>query len=231
MRDAAIERARKFIEINQLKIDDPAILLLAMTHPSYAQEQGDSENNQRLEFLGDSVVDLVVARYLYLNYPDQPEGVLTKIRAKVVCERYLADFARSLGVGDCLILGRGEEKTGGRDRNSILADAMEAIIGALFLDQGLPYVEQFVLGQMISEIQLVADGGFSDFKSMLQELVQSTSRENVVYKIMEEKGPDHDRTFKAGVYYKSQLLASGEGKTKKEAEQMAAEIAFKDMAK
>ena len=131
------DRATAFAQTNQITVNDLNLLVTALTHPSYAQEQGMMENNQRLEFLGDAVLNLVVANHLYIAYPNRPEGVLTKIRAKVVCERYLAKFARALNLGDYLILGRGEENSGGRNRNSILADALEAVIGALFFDQGL----------------------------------------------------------------------------------------------
>ena len=225
------ERAKAFAQANQITFNNLNLLVTALTHPSYAQEQGMTENNQRLEFLGDAVLNLVVANYLYIAYPNQSEGVLTKIRAKVVCERYLAKFARALNLGDYLILGRGEENSGGRNRNSILADALEAVIGALFLDQGLEYTESFVLGNMQKDIDAVADGDFYDFKSRLQELVQSMGRENVTYNIIKETGPAHDRTFVAGVSFKSRLLATGTGKTKKEAEQRAAEQALKEFNK
>ena len=225
------DRATAFAQTNQITVNDLNLLVTALTHPSYAQEQGMMENNQRLEFLGDAVLNLVVANHLYIAYPNRPEGVLTKIRAKVVCERYLAKFARALNLGDYLILGRGEENSGGRNRNSILADALEAVIGALFLDQGLQYTESFVLKNMQKDIDAVADGDFYDFKSRLQELVQSISRENVTYHILEEIGPPHDRTFVAGVSFQSRLLATGTGKTKKEAEQRAAEQALKEFNK
>lgn len=225
------DRAIGFIQTNGIRIDNLDLLVTALTHPSYAQEHGIVDNNQRLEFLGDAVLNMVVARHLYIAFPDQPEGILTKIRAKVVCERYLAKFARDLKIGDYLILGRGEENSGGRNRNSILADAVEAVIGALFLDQGLEYTESFVLKYMQKDMEGVANGDFYDFKSRLQELVQSSSRENVNYEILKESGPPHDRTFVAGVFFQSCLLASGEGKTKKEAEQRAAEQALKEIAK
>ncbi|NLV17032.1 MAG: ribonuclease III [Syntrophomonadaceae bacterium] len=223
------DRALGFIKTNRLKMNNVQMMVTALTHPSYAQELGMIENNQRLEFLGDAVLNLVVAKYLYHRFPQQPEGILTKIRAKVVCERYLARFARALRMGEYLILGRGEENSGGRDRSSILADAFEAVIGALFLDQGLGSTESFIISNMKDDIDSVADGGFYDFKSRLQEIVQGSSRENVSYEILRESGPAHDRTFEAGVFLQSRLLATGEGKTKKEAEQKAAELALKDI--
>lgn len=219
--------ALDFAKKNQLTFEDYDLLSTALTHPSFAQEHESCENNQRLEFLGDAVLNLVVAKYLYLHYPGRQEGVLTKIRAKVVCEQHLVRLAQALTIGDYLILGRGEENSGGRKRNSILADAVESIIGALYLDQGMEVTEEFVLSYLKDEIDVVANGDFYDFKSRLQELVQSSSRDNVTYDILEESGPAHDRTFTAGVYFQDRLLAHGVGKSKKEAEQRAAEQALK----
>ncbi|MGE5404868.1 MAG: ribonuclease III [Candidatus Saccharibacteria bacterium] len=220
--------AAEFANKNGLTFADIDLLSTALTHPSFAQEHEGCENNQRLEFLGDAVLNLVVAKYLYLNYPGRQEGVLTKIRAKVVCEQYLVKLAQSMTIGDYLILGRGEENSGGRRRNSILADAVESVIGALYLDQGMEATEEFILRYLQDEIDQVANGDFYDFKSRLQELVQSSSRDNVTYEILDETGPAHDRTFTAGVYFQSRLLAQGTGKSKKEAEQRAAEQALKN---
>lgn len=225
---SSTDKLKAFIMNNKLHFNDIQLLATSLTHPSYAQEHDNIENNQRLEFLGDSVLNMVVAQYLYINYPDQAEGVLTKIRSKVVCENYLAKYARELEIGDVLILGRGEENSGGRSRNSILADAVEAVIGALYLDQGLDAARDFILSHITNDIAETANGDFYDFKSRLQELVQSTSRENVNYEIIQESGPAHNRSFVAGVYFQNRLLASGEGKTKKEAEQRAAEKALKE---
>ncbi|MGE5415915.1 MAG: ribonuclease III [Acidobacteriota bacterium] len=219
--------ALDFANKNQLTFADYDLLSTALTHPSFAQEHEGCENNQRLEFLGDAVLNLVVAKYLYLNYPGRQEGVLTKIRAKVVCEQFLVKLALSMAIGDYLILGRGEENSGGRRRNSILADAVESVIAALYLDQGMEATEQFILRYLQDEIDQVANGDFYDFKSRLQELVQSSSRDNVTYEILDETGPAHDRTFTAGVYFQNRLLAQGVGKSKKEAEQRAAEEALK----
>lgn len=221
------QQALEFARANNLKVHDIKLLATALIHPSYAQESGGWESNQRLEFLGDAVLNLVVAKYLYLNFPGKPEGILTKIRAKVVCEQYLVNVARALRTGEFLVLGRGEENSGGRNRSSILADSVEAVIGALYLDNGLEYVEEFILGYLKEDIDKVADGNFYDFKSRLQELVQSASRENVTYEILEEEGPAHNRVFTAGVFFHNRLIATGKGKSKKEAEQRAAEHALK----
>ncbi|MGE5397816.1 MAG: ribonuclease III [Chitinophagales bacterium] len=222
------KRAEEFAELNFIQIEQLELLVTALTHPSYAQEHGGVENNQRLEFLGDAVLNLVVATYLYQRFPDQQEGVLTKIRAKMVCEQYLVKMAKDLRVGDYVILGRGEENSGGRKRNSILADCVEAIIGAIFLNRGLDYTYSFILRYLENDIGLIADGNFYDYKSRLQELVQSSGRDNVTYEILDESGPAHDKTFMAGVYYQNRLLAKGLGKSKKEAEQKAAELALQD---
>jgi ribonuclease-3 len=222
------EKVLDFLKMNRIDFTNLELMVTSLTHPSYAQEHGGVINNQRLEFLGDAVLNLIVAKYLYLSLTDQQEGVLTKIRAKVVCERYLVKFAQDLRIGEYIILGRGEENSGGRQRSSILADAVEALIGALYLDQGIDYTEDFILSHLKRDIETVAHGDFYDFKSRLQELVQSTGKDNVTYEILKESGPAHDRTFVAGVFYQSRLLASGEGKTKKEAEQRAAEQALKD---
>jgi len=217
------EAARLFIRENDLAVNDLSLIISALTHPSFAQEHEVTAHYQRLEFLGDAVLALVVAEYLYRGFPQETEGVLTKIRARVVCEGYLVKVAEKLKIGQYLLLGRGEELSGGRKRASILADAVEAVIGALYLDQGLEYVRKFILRYLKEEIDAVAKGDFYDYKSRLQEIVQSTSRENVTYKILEESGPAHDKTFVAGVFFNQRLLASGVGKSKKEAEQRAAQ--------
>lgn len=215
--------AEKFKLANSIPEVDTGLLTKALTHPSYSQENEQVENNQRLEFLGDAVLNMIVAEYLYKNFPERPEGDLTRIRAKVVCEKALVKVANNLGIGEYLYLGRGEELSGGRKRNSILADTVEAVVGALYLDQGLDYARDFVLKHLAADIHEVADGNFYDYKSRLQELVQSQGKDNVTYAILEESGPAHDKTFVAGVFYRHKLLAQGTGKSKKEAEQRAAE--------
>lgn len=214
---------RRFKYINLIEDVNTGLLTKALTHPSFSQENNGTENNQRLEFLGDAVLNLVVAEYLYQNYPDKPEGDLTRIRAKVVCEKALVKVASDLRIGDYIYLGRGEELSGGRKRNSILADTVEAVFGAVYLDQGLAYARSFILKYLAADIEEVAEGNFYDYKSQLQELVQSRSKDNVSYVILEESGPPHDKTFVAGVIYRQKLLARGTGKSKKEAEQKAAE--------
>lgn len=221
-----IQSAHAFQNDQQLFFENEELLCNALIHPSYAQEQSAVTNNQRLEFLGDAVLDFVVAEYLYRNFSSKSEGDLTQIRARVVCEKALVDMANQLNIGKYLLLGRGEDLSGGRTRKSILADTVEAIIGAIYLDQGLERANEFILKHLRGLIIETAQGNYQDYKSRLQEIVQACSKDNVYYEIISEDGPPHAKTFVAGVYYKSQLLASGEGKSKKEAEQHAAEKAL-----
>lgn len=214
--------ARKFLRDNQLEFSDPDQLAMALTHPSYAQEKNFTHNNQRLEFLGDAVLSFVVAEYLYNNYQDKAEGELTKIRARVVCEKSLLNVADKINLGKYVLLGKGEEMSGGRKRKSILADTVEAVIGAIYLDQGYNRAREFILKHLEDYIIEGASGNYYDYKSRLQELVQGKNKENVHYTIIEESGPAHCKSFIAGVYFQDQLLATGEGKSKKEAEQNAA---------
>ncbi|MDD4802050.1 MAG: ribonuclease III [Syntrophomonas sp.] len=218
--------AHAFLVDNQLQFNDEELMSMALIHPSYAQERFALSNNQRLEFLGDAVLDFVVAEYLYRNFGDKAEGDLTQIRARVVCERALVDMANRLDIGKYILLGRGEDMSGGRKRKSILADTVEAIIGAIYLDQGLQGAQGFILKHLQPLIMQTAVGDYQDYKSRLQEFVQARSKDNVIYKILNETGPAHAKTFEAGVFFKNELLASGQGKSKKEAEQNAAEKAL-----
>lgn len=201
----------------------PKLLTVALTHPSYLFEnpQMGRENNQRLEFLGDAVLDFIVAEYLYLNFPDRPEGELTKMRASVVNETTLARKAREIDLGNELLLGRGEQVSGGRERPSILADAWEAVMGAIYLQYGLEVVRRVVLDLLKPVIEEVAQGNYGDYKTMLQEKAQRQESE-VNYHILLEEGPDHSKLFTAGVFLDGKLMAKGCGRTKKEAEQLAA---------
>lgn len=224
----AADTARRFLKDNHLCFNSEGLMCMALTHPSFAQEQNWLENNQRLEFLGDAVLNFVIAEYLYIHYQDKTEGELTKIRARVVCEKALLNVAERINLGDYLLLGRGEEMSGGRKRKSILADAVEAVIGAIYLDQGYNCARDFILSHLEAFVCETARGDYQDYKSRLQELVQGKNKQNVYYKIIEENGPAHARHFTAGVYYQHRLLATGEGKSKKEAEQQAAGQALKN---
>jgi len=218
---------RNFLFDNQLSFVDDNLISMALIHPSYAQEKNTLQNNQRLEFLGDAVLDFIVGEYLYLNYPEKAEGDLTQIRARVVCEKALVEIAVKINLGKYILLGRGEEMSGGRQRKSILADTVEAVIGAIYLDQGIQQARSFILKYLEETIRATAEGDYQDYKSRLQEIVQARSRENVRYQIMDENGPAHAKIFVAGVFFNDELLASGQGKSKKEAEQNAAEKVLK----
>ncbi|GAA3988006.1 ribonuclease III [Thermobifida alba] len=205
----------------------PDILTRALTHRSYAYENGGLPTNERLEFLGDSVLGLVVTDTLYRTHPDLPEGQLAKLRAAVVNMRALADVARSLGIGRYVRLGRGEEATGGRDKSSILADTLEALIGAVYLDRGLD--EASALVHRLFDPLIARASGLGaglDWKTSLQELTAAELLGVPEY-LVEESGPDHQKTFRATVRVAGQTYGSGEGRSKKEAEQQAAESAWK----
>ncbi|GHU53386.1 ribonuclease 3 [Clostridia bacterium] len=212
----------------KLKIDyvfkDEKLLLEALSHSSYINERKNGSCNERLEFLGDSILSLVTARYLFLNYPDMPEGKLTKMRASLVCEKSLAKFAKQIDLGSELLLGKGENNLNGRSRPSILADAFEALIAAIYLDGGYKSAEKFILG-FVKDKQIET----TDYKSLLQEVVQRNPEENVDYFVVSENGPDHDKIFNVEVRLNSNVIGTGAGKTKKQAEQQAAKEALKLM--
>ncbi|GAA4915918.1 ribonuclease III [Streptomonospora salina] len=206
---------------------DAKVLARALTHRSYAYEKGGLPTNERLEFLGDSVLGLIVTDTLFREHPDLPEGQLAKLRAAVVNMRALADVARELGLGEYIRLGRGEEGTGGRDKSSILADTLEAVIGAVYLDRGLDVVSDFV-HRLFDPLIATASGlgAGLDWKTSLQELTASEMLGVPEYHV-EESGPDHQKTFRATVRVAGDDYGLGEGRSKKEAEQQAAESAWK----
>lgn len=222
-----------FFEILDYKFKDNKLICTALTHSSYANEaKRRVPFNERLEFLGDSVLGLVISDYLYQNFPELTEGELSKIRAGVVSEVSLAQKARELGVGSYLRLGKGEDNIGGRERSSVLADAMEAIIGAMYLDGGLNTARSFVIKQLAPTIaSQLAGKGQQDYKTELQELLQSRSTLEIFYDIIKEEGPDHDKWFTAQVYHGDLTIGSGQGKSKKEAEQQAACSALNKLKK
>jgi ribonuclease-3 len=204
----------------------PALLAEALTHTTWANERAPMPSNQRLEFLGDAVVGLVMAQALYEAYSELPEGELTKLRAAVVREPALAGRARALGLGAHLRLGRGEEP-GGRDRESILADAFEAVAGALYLDAGLSVVQAFVRRELLPLAAIAREGALHvDWKTKLQEVLQSDGRGAPTYQLLAEEGPAHEKRFQMGCFREGALLASAWGKSKKDAEQEAARLAL-----
>ncbi len=205
---------------------DRAVLERAITHRSYAYENGGLPTNERLEFLGDAVLGVIVTETLYRRFPDLPEGQLAKLRAAVVNMRALADVGRSLGLGDFLRLGRGEESTGGRNKSSIVADALEALIGAVYVDAGLGAATDFVHRLFDERIEEAARMGAGlDWKTSLQELTAAQFL-GVPYYDVSESGPDHEKTFTAQVRVGGSVYGTGSGRSKKEAEQQAAEEAW-----
>ncbi len=204
----------------------------SLTHPSFVNESGQElPSNQRLEFLGDAVLQLVTSDYIFRRHPHLAEGEMTRLRASAVREESLAAAARRLGLGAYLRLGRGEEGTGGRDRNSVLADAFESVVGALFLDQGLEAAQALVIGSLepILEAREARPQG-KDPKTELQEYVQRWSGGGLAYRLVSAEGPDHDKRFHVVVAWREQVLGEGEGRSKKEAEQRAAEAALHSLS-
>jgi ribonuclease III len=226
----------KHIENNlNYKFKNIELLKIAMTHSSYGNENNLApiHNNERLEFLGDSILSLIVSEYLYKKYPNYPEGELTKIRAKVVCESSLSYGALNIGIGKSLLLGKGEELTGGRKRESILADATEALIGAIYLDSNLSTTRSILLNKFEKDIvKAVAKGNlFIDYKTELQERLQKNPNIKIEYIVSKEEGPGHNKIFYMNLCVEDKTIATGMGKNKKEAEQMAAKKALKDLLK
>ncbi len=201
---------------------DKQLLVIALTHTSFANEDKHrSRHNERLEFLGDSVLSVVVSEYLFSHNRQLPEGQLTRIRASLVCESSLFAFAGQLGLGEYLRLGKGEEKSGGRSRPAILADAFEAVIAAIYLDGGLEKARDFIL-----PFVKAAHDPQQDYKTRLQEVIQQNPEERVRYELVEQSGPDHDKSFVVEVHLNSNCIGRGHGRSKKAAEQMAAREAL-----
>jgi len=207
-----------------------ALLQNALTHSSYANERWHNslKSNERLEFLGDSVLGMVVAEYLYRTFPDRPEGELTRMRADMVCEKTLASVAARIDLGQHLLLGNGEEQGGGRTRDSILADAVESVIAASFLDGGMAaargIIEKFILVE--APVKKLHN---ADYKTALQELVQQKKNQTLTYSLTGESGPDHDKHFEVEVRLNGAVIGTGSGSSKKRAEQMAAKAALENM--
>lgn len=220
-------------EVIGFPFDDDSLLREALVHRSYLNENPSfpSADNQRLEFLGDALLDFVAGDYLYRRYPKMREGELTSLRAALVKEETLARFAQALGLGRYLYLGRGEEESGGRERPSLLADAFEALVGALYLDGGLKPAESFILRFLEPETeQIVAQGELRDYKSLFQEEAQRRFQSTPLYRTIDERGPDHNKVFTVEVLIEEKLCGRGEGTTKQAAEQEAARQALEKIA-
>lgn len=203
---------------------DRALLETALNHSSYANENRAAgfESNERLEFLGDSVLGQIVASYLFLTYPKMPEGQMTRLRAELVCEQSLHSVAQKLELGRYIKLGRGEEHTGGRQRESILADAVEAVIAAMYLDGGIEVSRRFIGTYILSGFEAEEIHTVTDYKTALQEHIQRKAGQTLIYELVSESGPDHRKTFTMRVALNGRSIGEGSGRTKKEAEQNAA---------
>lgn len=207
-----------------------ALLQNALTHSSYANERfHDSlRSNERLEFLGDSILGMVTAEYLYRNFPNRPEGELSRMRADMVCEKSLARIAERINLGKHLLLGNGEEQNGGRNRDSILADAVESVIAACFLDGGMEPARAFINSFVLTEVP-VRKMHNADYKTALQETIQQKKNQTLTYVLVAERGPDHDKWFEVEVQLNGKLLGKGSGSSKKRAEQDAARVALETL--
>lgn len=220
----------RFEDIIHYNFKNPELLNEALSHSSYANEnRKNRQSNERLEFLGDSVLSIVVAQYLFENYRDLPEGELTKLRAALVCEKTLFGFAQQIDLGEFILLGKGEEHSGGRERPSILADAFEAVIAAVYLDGGLEAARKHILSFIPKNLDVKKKLTFNDYKTMLQEIIQQNPDEKIEYVLTEQSGPDHDKLFVVDVMLNSNVIGKGRGRSKKKAEQMAAKEALELM--
>lgn len=214
----------------EYRFQNSQYLRTALTHSSYANEsKGSLQSNERLEFLGDAVLSIVVSDYLFKNCPQLPEGELTKLRASLVCEKSLCRFSKEMEVGSYLLLSRGEQNSGGRERSSILADAFEAILAAIYLDGGMEEARRFVMRFVEQDIKNSKPKAFKDYKTMLQEIIQQNPEERLEYVLTGESGPDHNKHFTVEVRLNRNVVGRGGGRSKKEAEQQAAREALELM--
>lgn len=213
------------------QFNNKQLLKRALSHTSYCNEvKSAGESNERLEFLGDSVLSVVVAEYLFSNYKKQQEGDLTKLRASLVCEKALAQFAKEIELGRFIMLGRGEQQNGGSERPSILSDAFEALLAAMYLDGGMAVVRPFILKFVEEELERIdKTESFHDYKTQLQEIIQRNREEELLYVLVAEEGPDHDKRFTIEVRLNSNVIGKGIGHSKKQAEQLAAKQALQLM--
>lgn len=218
---------KTFEELLQYSFNNKELLKNALTHSSYANEtHAANGSNERLEFLGDSVLSIIVSEYLYKNFKNLPEGELTKLRASLVCEKTLCMFSKQINVGDYLLLGKGEANNHGNERASILADAFEAILAAIFIDGGMEAAKKHVMRFILPELNNCEFDLFTDYKTSLQEVIQRNPEERLSYVLIDETGPDHDKRFTVEVHLNSNVIGTGIGKSKKQAEQEAAHQAL-----
>ncbi len=208
------------------KFNNEKLLLEALSHSSYANENKNLRCNERLEFLGDSVLSVVVSDYIFKHFTHIPEGELTKLRASLVCEKSLFEFSKKIALGEHILLGKGEELTGGRLRPSIVSDAFEAVIAAIYLDGGMEAVRPYILSFIPEDITPRGSDAFHDYKTILQEVIQRNPEEKIVYHMKSESGPDHDKHFTYQVMLNNNVIGEGSGRSKKSAEQAAAKEAL-----
>lgn len=218
----SLEMVQKFEKVIDYQFNDKKIIKQALTHSSFSNEKRLDKlaNNERLEFLGDAVLELVTSEYIYKKNGNMLEGDLTKLRASIVCEQTLSLCAREISLGEYLLLGKGEAATGGRERNSILSDALEAVIGGIYLDGGFTNAKEFITKFILSDIDNKTL--FFDSKTILQEIIQSKFKETLHYELISEEGPDHNKKFTVVAFIGEKELGTGIGRTKKSAEQEAA---------
>ena len=221
------ETIKEFQEKIGYKFKNEKLIIEALSHSSYANEcKKQRKNNERLEFLGDSVLSVIVSDYIFEHFKHLPEGELTKLRASLVCEQALFDFSKKIDLGKYIFLGKGEEITGGRERPSIVSDAFEAVIAAIYLDGGLKVASKYVLSCIPEDVKPHSVVSFVDYKTALQEIIQKNPEEKVEYVLTDESGPDHDKKFTVNVMLNSNVIGTGIGKSKKSAEQNAAKEAL-----
>lgn len=230
MQDKRKQQLQGFCDSLGIHMHDLELLDMALTHTSYAHEAKQNpkpQHNERIEFLGDSVLSVIVSTYMYQNFPDLAEGQLTKLRAHLVCEGSLYEYAKKIRLGFYLRLGRGEELSGGRERPSILADAFESVLGAIYLDQGFEKVQSYLLAMMRQEIDYICRHGiYNDYKTRLQEFLQRDGDVDISYQLMSSAGPEHNKVFTSEVMVQGRVIGEGKGRTKKDSEQHAAQQAL-----
>lgn len=233
MQNKRTQQLQAFCSWLGIEIRDLSLLDMALTHTSYAHEakgMPKPQHNERIEFLGDSVLSVIVSTYMYKNFPELNEGQLTKLRAHLVCEASLFEYAKKIRLGDFLLLGKGEEMSGGRERPSLLADAFESVLGAYYLDQGFDKTRDFLLNMMQKEIDYICTHGIcSDYKTRLQEYLQRDGDVDISYRLVGSSGPEHNKVFATEVTLGGRVIGSGDGRTKKDAEQHAAKNALERM--
>ncbi len=225
-----MDRLHEFENIIGYKFKNINLLYESLSHSSFANEsKGTLKSNERLEFLGDSVLSIVVSEYLFSNFSDLPEGELTKTRSTLVCEKSLHSFGNTISLGDYIMLGKGEEATGGHQRPSIIADAFEAVIAAIYLDGGYEAAKKHIMRFMPKDVRAAVKKAYDDYKTILQEIVQKNPEESVEYHLVGESGPDHHKSFTIQVMLNSNVIGEGTAGSKKQAEQLAAKEALKLM--